>query len=1709
MAELVLVSIPVPMGIWLLGEIKALLGGRKKALPKMSWQLFVLELLAVLCPAVACMVGPQLTVTLVLSMAITSCCCRLQKRPYFKDSSGEPVHRGTGQEWMIDSVTNFRASVMLMTCITILAVDFQVFPRRFAKTEVFGTGLMDLGVGATIFASSLSDWCVSMVSWVLGLVGFVAIYYIAEELGSQIQAQRQKLDQEQSYPRFVSSSWAFAARTNGVLWALTLITKACVQETSRRMVNLTYVLWVCAHSMLMLGLLMVVDSLSLTRPISQILAAINSNMFPVFMVANLATGAINISMRTLDADTPTAIALLATYVTFVAGFAVTLANLAAAIVAGLLIVRRKPGAPSMKNSPPAKGKSTPKGKGTLFSFFSKAPSSSSKASETPTKPKTGQDTKTVTTPSTAGASPEQSSADSEDFVGKRIRVFWKDDGRWFVGKVVDYSLGKHTILYDDGDREKVVLKNEKFELVDEAKDEVIPHTKKRSKVIRDDDDDEEAEWDQDDVQDSGGDGGSAYESGDGASEDDDDDGSDDYAESDDTDEMLKTPQRKKPAPSKKKRAGQVSASNSARSGAKRLKKASDLASYAITETKTPGSSNRAVAGQTGQRLGSPIGTPSARSSTRSGERPMMGLSPPVASSPPKPPSSTPLPEGVLDTGRHKHHSFDWLYKNRVDANRRKPEDPLYNPRTLYVPPSFLKKETPAMVQWWKFKSENMDTVLFFKVGKFYELFHVDADIGMQELDLIYMKGEKAHSGFPEISYGKFADGLVSKGYRVARVEQVETPDMLKARNASTGRSGEKDKVVKRELCSILSRGTRTYCFLDDVSSTPDGSPRSVNMILSIKEVALDVSKDSGSPSEDDAGADGPPAAVCEYGVCMVDATTATFSVGQFADDPARSRLRTLLAQQLPVEIVMEKDNLSETTVHMIKCMAPLASHVILRNGDEFWDAPRTVRELKDRRYFHATGRDGHERTSADDSTSNNIADWPPILRAVVDGGKDGAMALSALGGATWHIRRALIDHDLLSMKRFVAYIPSDMKQSAASATSSGAGNDHQEAGELPNASSLPGSSTDISTQSHMILDGVSLSNLEVLRNSSDGGEKGSLWAFVNRCSTAFGRRLLKDWLLKPLLSPTHINARLDAVSELAGDLSPEADASRALMKKLPDVERLLSRVHSMASKHRSSEHPESRAIMYEDTKYSIRKVNDFLSVLDALERADRLPEIFSSASVESNLLQKCVIPRSNGGQFPDMSSAILYFRNAFDAGSSKKKGIIELKPGVDTAFDGMKSGIKEIKSELDGHLREQRKRLGCSDAEYWHSAKEKYQIQVPERYLSKNRQPSDYELKSKKKGALRFWTPFIKDQLERLAAAEQQLSDAQRDQMRTLFAKFDEHRELWAGAVRCLAHLDAVLSLAEVSAQPGFSRPQFYEGAATPSFIRLKNARHPCLAHTYQGGEYIPNDASLGNAPAGIANDAPSAPNMLLLTGPNMGGKSTLLRQTCLVAILAQVGCFVPADEAHLTPLDRIFTRVGASDRILAGQSTFFVELSETANILHHATSRSLVILDELGRGTSTFDGTAIAHAVAHYLVKSAKCLAMFATHYHSLVEDWGQHSEVALGHMSCLVEDSGAEQRVTFLYKLAPGPCPKSFGINVARLAQLPDAVISAAQLKSEEFERALSLQHTAIVGDEKGGVALRLLALLSSGEDDTEAVQAGKELQKMWTDAHVLASN
>ena len=247
-----------------------------------------------------------------------------------------------------------------------------------------------------------------------------------------------------------------------------------------------------------------------------------------------------------------------------------------------------------------------------------------------------------------------------------------------------------------------------------------------------------------------------------------------------------------------------------------------------------------------------------------------------------------------------------------------------------------------------------------------------------------------------------------------------------------------------------------------------------------------------------------------------------------------------------------------------------------------------------------------------------------------------------------------------------------------------------------------------------------------------------------------------------------------------------------------------------------------------------------------------------------------------------------------------------------------------------------------------------------------------------------------------------------------------------------------------------------------------------------------------------LANRDPS--NVVLL----QGGKSTLLRQTCLIAILAQIGCFVPATECELTPIDRIYTRLGASDRILQGQSTFFVELAETACALRGATRRSLVIMDELGRGTSTFDGTAIASAAVKHLVERNRCLTLFATHYHSVLDEWQNEPFVRLGHMECLVEEGdplaaegdgseaedGRDHNITFLYTLGTGACPKSFGINVARLAGLPEEVLANAKKISASFEAELN------------GADVDSNNIMTYSERIVEAIQKGDfvEAENLW---------
>jgi DNA mismatch repair protein MSH6 len=537
---------------------------------------------------------------------------------------------------------------------------------------------------------------------------------------------------------------------------------------------------------------------------------------------------------------------------------------------------------------------------------------------------------------------------------------------------------------------------------------------------------------------------------------------------------------------------------------------------------------------------------------------------------------------------------------------------------------------------------------------------------------------------------------------------------------------------------------------------------------------------------------------------------------------------------------------------------------------------------------------------------------------------------------------------------------------------------------------------------HMALDGTTLSNLEILRNIASGSCQGSLLSKIDATESPHGSRLLRAWLLRPLFRKVDIDRRADVVEELAsGSAAMAMSKARSLLKKTGDIERLLSRVHSMGGGVGQSnghdgvavQHPNERAVLYETEKHTKRKVGDFSKLLHGLRAAAEIPELFENVDIQSPMLAKIVRTTDDGGSFPaGMKEKLDWFFDNFDLNKAAK-GEFEPSRGMDDEFDNACNAIEDAKRELEAYKDEmcsilQPRSAARNSWKYINTkedSKDKYLIELP---VTVN-VPDDFFVKAKRgKGSTqvnKYRTAVVEQLVENLERAIDVKNTGKAAGMRLVFARFASMQSVWMAATHASAMLDALGSLAQMAVQPGFCRPLIVDcpPSANPG-IEIIQGRHPCVDITHSGGEFIPNDLVLGNRLE--ANDARSEARVLLLSGPNMGGKSTLLRQTCLIAILAQVGSFVPAERCALTPVDRIFTRLGASDRILCGQSTFFVELAETAAAARGATRRSLVIMDELGRGTSTFDGTAIASATVKHLVERNKCLTLFATHVSLLV---------------------------------------------------------------------------------------------------------------------------
>ena len=967
----------------------------------------------------------------------------------------------------------------------------------------------------------------------------------------------------------------------------------------------------------------------------------------------------------------------------------------------------------------------------------------------------------------------------------------------------------------------------------------------------------------------------------------------------------------------------------------------------------------------------------------------------ASSSTPPPAAATPVGKaGVLSVGEHEHDLLPW-FQERKDANQRLPDHPDYDATTLFVPPGYIegkpafhmpqkaRKITDAMRVWWDFYSKNADCVLAFKVGKFYELYHQCADTAVRLCDLLYMKGETAHCGFPESAWSKNMSKLVNANYRVARVEQTETPDQMEQR------TGKKSGMVRREVCQVLSPGTMTL----SVRDCGDGFvPRNDGRVqlLAVTESTY------------------------RFGVCLLDASTGKFRLGEFDNDEHRVALRACLAFETPAEIVFVKSKLSPTTLAVLESESKALKTVL------------TVKQVSAvntdwSRYFN--------------EAPNNVV--PDMLQSVEP------LANQALAMCVRVLQRALVDDELMTMGRFSKYLsPTAVAAASGNASTSSEASSSklqtEEEGECP----------------FLKMDSQALRHLEIVANATDGTAEGTLLEYLDRTKSPFGARLFREWVTRPLASVPHILRRQQAVQQFLPLLGDSAiNDFRKALQGSPDLERNLSKIHAIGLAKKAS-HPDSRAVIYGADEVNKNKIETLCATLTALRglriAGEKLSTCLAAASTSSSSPPSPYLLSLLAKLTEETSLKTLdHFEQAFDARQAKRTGSIEPREGVSPRYDAGLKGVADAKAGLNTYLAQIKKQMGTQLTYFCPSTgKQRFQIEVAESF----KVPSDWTMCSKRKGFKRYLTPQLKNLVLQLERAEVALAEASVDVTRTVFEEFDKHKMVWLDLVRSAAELDCLLSLAMVSGGSGVEMcvPEFISSSTSPR-LDLEQARHPCVAAGLDRlgkDSFIPNDTSLNEEQG----------RCMLLTGPNMGGKSTLLRQTCLAVIVAQMGCLVQARSYRGTIVDAIFTRVGASDRILEGQSTFFVELSETATILRSATKNSLVILDELGRGTSTFDGTAIAHAVINKLL-SIGCRTMFATHYHSLVREVGKSKGVSLGHMACVAEGDSKDadkQDVTFLYKLQPGASDRSYGLNVARLARLPESIIKRAHLMSTRFEKA-----------------------------------------------------
>jgi len=869
--------------------------------------------------------------------------------------------------------------------------------------------------------------------------------------------------------------------------------------------------------------------------------------------------------------------------------------------------------------------------------------------------------------------------------------------------------------------------------------------------------------------------------------------------------------------------------------------------------------------------------------------------------------------------------------------------------------------SPVRTQYLQIKRQYPDTLLFFRMGDFYEMFDEDAEIVARELEIAltrrdFGRGEKSPmAGIPHHAVDGYIARLVSKGYRVAVCEQTSDPALSKG-------------LVDREVLRIVTPGT----VIDPTMLAAKRNNYLAGVVLGRNAV----------------------------GIAYVDITTAEFAVTQFNTHEPEVALQQEIARVSPAEVIVEAHYSSQGAASRKRrwLAAVMSEKPVTRvgsNGNPNADIEATMA------ITHATF--GDPQTSPSSGEDEDEDDIAPLAR-LLQGVAGHVTPYDARYFAEEDARHRLLTHfEVASLEGFgCAHLPLAIRAAGAVL----AYLQETQKGLLRQLTSLE----TYSISGFMTLDAHTRRNLELFESGRSGSVKGSLLWVLDKTRSPMGGRLLRRWISEPLLDIGQLQSRQQIISELLADTLTQARLAEAL-KKAGDIERLINRV-----------------------RQRIATPRDLVALAGGLRAA---------SEVQASL------PAGAGASMPSVAQLVERLANNDDVIQLIESALVDepplspseggvMRPGYSAELDQVKEASQNGQKWITGMEQRERKRTGISTLKVGYTKVFGYFIEVSNSQLS--RVPADYVRKQTLSTGERFITPDLKEYETLVLNAQDRIGKLESElfaQVRAEIAVNAAERVL--STAHALAEIDVYLSLAEVAAQHNYCRPRLDDGED----IHIVAGRHPVIEQAQVETPFIPNDTQLSTAEAQI----------LIITGPNMAGKSTYLRQVALIVLMAQIGSYVPAEAARIGLVDRIFTRIGAQDDLATGQSTFMVEMVETATILHHATPRSLVILDEIGRGTSTYDGLAIARAVVEYLHNNRRSGArtLFATHYHELVE-----VAKMLPHVQCMnVAVSEEEGHVVFLHKIVPGGADKSYGVHVAQLAGIPRPVIHRAEEILAELEQ------------------------------------------------------